>query len=87
MLVLIAFAIWVLVGEKIRDRMYRSKKWNRYSGVFFSSGSGLTLSGNELRKMKVLAHRLFQQTLYAPEVVSTWFGKSGISEDGDSNDY
>ena len=35
MLVLIAYTIGVLVGEKIWDRMYRSeKKWNRYSGLF-----------------------------------------------------
>jgi hypothetical protein len=72
MLVLIAYTIGVLVGEKIRDRMYRSeKKWNRYSGLFILIRQQVTLPGKEIRKMKLLAYRLFQQMLYAPETVRT----------------
>jgi hypothetical protein len=72
MLVLIAYTIGVLVGEKIRDRTYRSeKKWNRYSGLFILIRQRVTLPGKEIRKMKVLAYRLFQQMLHAPGVVPT----------------
>lgn len=70
MLVLIAYTIGVLVGEKLRDRMYRSeKKWTRYSGLFILIRQRVTLPGKEIRKMKVLAYRLVQKMLHAPEVV------------------
>jgi hypothetical protein len=72
MLVLIAYTIGVLVGENIRDRIYRSeKKWNRYSGLFILIRQRVTLPRQEIRKMKILAYRLFQQMLYALEIART----------------
>jgi hypothetical protein len=80
MLVLIAYTIGVLVGEKIRDRMYRSeKKWYRYSVLFILTRQRLFFPGKEIRTMKVLAYRLFQQMVNAPEVVPTWVVRSGSS--------
>ncbi len=72
MLVLIAYTIGVLVGEKIRDRMYRSeKKWNRYSGLFILIRQRVTLSAKEIRNMKFLTFGLFQEMLRSPECVQT----------------
>lgn len=67
MLVLIACTVGNLVGETIQDRMYRSEK----NEAVILIRQRVTLSGKDIRKMKVLAYRLFQQIFYAPEVVQT----------------
>ncbi len=48
-LLLIAYAIGLLIGEHIRDRIYLSKKWELYSGLFI-----LLLQKRELAKEAIM---------------------------------
>jgi hypothetical protein len=64
---LIVYTIGVLVGEKVRDRMFPGeKKWSRYSGLFVLLKLGVTLEYQELRQLKAVSHLLFQTMLRSP---------------------
>ena len=63
-LVLLAYAIGLLIGEEIRDKVYPEKKARLYSGLFILLKHRLRLTRNVIQKAIENVVALFQTILY-----------------------
>jgi len=60
-LVLLAYAIALLIGEELRDRMYQGRKWRLYSGLFIFLKQGIRLTKESAQEVIQRAYLSFSQ--------------------------
>ncbi len=63
-LLLIAYAIGLLIGEHIRDRIYLSKKWELYSGLFILLKQKLQLAKEAIMQVIDRACAFFRGIIF-----------------------
>jgi len=62
-LVLLAYAIALLVGEELRDRVYQGRKWRLYSGLFIFLKQGIRLAKESAHEVIQRAYLSFSQVV------------------------
>ena len=60
-LVLLAYAIALLIGEELRDRVYQGRKWRLYSGLFIFLKQGIRLTKESTQEVIQQAYLSFLQ--------------------------
>ena len=62
-LVLLAYAIALLIGEELRDRVYQGRKRRLYSGLFIFLKQGIRLAKESAQEVMQRAYLSFSQVV------------------------